>query len=139
MIDYSHWHRTGARPHRTIEDERTSLQNLVQTDASINPGNSGGPLVDFKGNIVGVNTAIIPYAQGIGFAIPINEVIRCVEQIEKHGMMVNPWIGVSGVTVTRQIAEYYNLAAESGFLVTGVTHSGPAEKGGIEAGDIITE
>ncbi len=124
---------------RTIEDENTSLQNLVQTDASINPGNSGGPLVDFKGRVVGVNTAIIPYAQGIGFATPINEVIRCVEQIEKHGTMVNPWIGVSGVTVNRRIADYYGLSADSGFLVTGVTKGGPAEQSGLEEGDIIVE
>ncbi len=124
---------------RTIEDETTSLQNLVQTDASINPGNSGGPLVDFAGNVVGVNTAIIPYAQGIGFATPINEVIRCVKQIEEHGAMVNPWIGVSGVTVTKQIAEYYSLSADSGFLVTGVTRDGPADRAGVEEGDIIVE
>jgi serine protease Do len=71
--------------------------------------------------VVGVNTAIIPYAQGIGFATPVNEVIRCVEQIEKHGTMVNPWIGISGVTATRRIADFYGLSADSGFIVTGVT------------------
>ncbi len=122
---------------RSIQDRRVSLQNLVQTDAPINPGNSGGPLVDTSGRVVAVNTAIIPYAQGIGFAIPINTVKDCVEQIKIYGRFTTPWIGVYGGAVTPQIASYYNLRTDRGVLVTNVVPDSPADKSNITAGDVI--
>jgi serine protease Do len=122
---------------RSIHSGEVSLANLVQTDAPINPGNSGGPLVDTRGRVVAMNTAIIPYAQGIGFAIPINTVKECLEQIRTYGRQVSPWIGVYGLSLTPQLASYYGIAAYSGFLVTNVIPGGPAHKAGIEAGDVI--
>lgn len=122
---------------RSIQDRRVSLQNLVQTDAPINPGNSGGPLVDTFGKVAAVNTAIIPYAQGIGFAIPINYVKECVEQIKIHGRFAEPYVGIYGLSVTPQIAAYYNLSANSGVLVTNIVSGSPAQKSKIAVGDVI--
>lgn len=122
---------------RSIQSQEGSFINLVQTDAAINPGNSGGPLVDTHGKVVAVNTAIIPYAQGIGFAIPINAVKECVGQIRVYGRPMNPWVGVYGVAVTPQIAAYYNLTTDRGFLVTNVVPNSPAQKSEITAGDVI--
>jgi len=81
---------------RTIESERGLIEGLVQTDASINPGNSGGPLVDMKGKVVAINTAIIPYAQGIDFAIPINSAKSCTDDIITQGSTKKPWFGIVG-------------------------------------------
>ncbi len=97
---------------RTIESERGLIENLVQTDASINPGNSGGPLVDMTGKVVAINTAIIPYAQGIGFAIPINSAKSCTNDIVTEGVTRRPWLGIVGLTITQEIARYYGLASE---------------------------
>jgi S1-C subfamily serine protease len=82
---------------RSIESPRGMIENLVQTDAAINPGNSGGPLVDVQGKVVAISTAIIPYAQGIGFAIPINSAKKCTNEIVAHGTMIRPWLGVTTV------------------------------------------
>ena len=122
---------------RSIQSQEGSFINLVQTDAAINPGNSGGPLVDTSGRVVAVNTAIIPYAQGIGFAIPINAVKECLGQIKAFGRPMNPWVGLYGVAVTPQIAAYYNLTTDRGFLVTNVVPDSPASKSEITAGDVI--
>ena len=122
---------------RSIHGKEGSFTNLVQTDAPINPGNSGGPLVDIQGRVVAINTAIIPYAQGIGFAIPINTVKECVEQIKVHGQFTTPWVGVYGVSVTPQIASYYSLITDSGVLVTNIVQGSPAYKSKISAGDVI--
>lgn len=122
---------------RTIKDNRTMLENLVQTDAAINPGNSGGPLVDTKGRVIAINTAIIPYAQGIGFAIPINVAKNCTKEILNHGSISQPWLGVSGLTVTRDMAAYYRFPVRRGVLVTEVVKGSPAALSGIRRGDII--
>jgi S1-C subfamily serine protease len=122
---------------RTIQARNASFTGLVQTDAAINPGNSGGPLVDAKGRVVAINTAVIPYAQGIGFAIPINTVMECVEQVKTKGQILRPWIGIYGVTVNPQIASYYNLGVNSGVLVTNIIPGSPAEKSQISTGDVI--
>ena len=122
---------------RTIHSERGAFENLVQTDAAINPGNSGGPLVDAQGKVVAINTAIIPFAQGIGFAIPINSAKTCSNEILAHGKMVRPWLGVSGVTLTSEAARYYGLPMERGVLVAKVVPESPAERAGIVAGDVI--
>ncbi len=124
---------------RTIESERGLLENLVQTDASINPGNSGGPLVDITGRVIAINTAIIPYAQGIGFAIPINSAKSCTNDIVTEGVSQRPWLGIVGLTITAQIARYYGLPADHGVLVTKVAEGSPAEAAGMADGDIILQ
>ncbi|MEE8354932.1 MAG: trypsin-like peptidase domain-containing protein [Candidatus Bathyarchaeia archaeon] len=122
---------------RSIQARNASFTGLVQTDAAINPGNSGGPLVDTDGRVVAINTAVIPYAQGIGFAIPIDTVKECVDQIKQYGMVTNPWVGIYGVTMTPQVAKYYNLKTERGVLVTNVIPRSPAQKSGVTPGDVI--
>ncbi len=122
---------------RSIQAPNVSFNGLVQTDAAINPGNSGGPLVDTEGNVVAINTAVIPYAQGIGFAIPIDIVKDCVNQIKQYGRVMSPWVGIYGVTVTQQVARYYNLRVDKGVLVTNVVPRSPAQKAGIVPGDVI--
>lgn len=122
---------------RSIRSERGLIENLVQTDASINPGNSGGPLVDIRGRVVAINTAIVPFAQGIGFAIPVNSAKRCATEIITHGRVIRPWLGVSGLSLTPEIASYYNLPVEKGALITEVMPHSPAEKAEMERGDII--
>jgi len=122
---------------RSIRSERGLIENLVQTDASINPGNSGGPLVDVHGRVVAINTAIVPFAQGIGFAIPVNSVKRCATDIITHGRVMRPWLGVSGLSVTPEIASYYNLPVERGALIAEVMPGSPAEKAEMRRGDII--
>jgi len=122
---------------RSIRSERGLIENLVQTDAAINPGNSGGPLVDLEGRVVAINTAIIPFAQGIGFAIPINSVRRCSDEIIVHGRVIRPWLGVSGLSITPEIASYYGLPVERGVLITEVMPDSPAERAEMQKGDII--
>jgi serine protease Do len=122
---------------RTIESQRGLLENLVQTDAAINPGNSGGPLVDLEGKVVAINTAIIPYAQGIGFAIPINSARNCTVGMIEGGVSARPWLGIVGLSVTGELARYYSLSLERGVLVTKVVGASPAERAGIVAGDMI--
>ncbi|MEM2401171.1 MAG: trypsin-like peptidase domain-containing protein [Candidatus Bathyarchaeia archaeon] len=124
---------------RTIHSERGIFRDLVQTDAAINPGNSGGPLINIDGEVIAINTAIIPFAQGIGFAIPINAAKEVAREIIMHGSYMKPWLGIAGVTVNRQIAEHYGLPVERGALVVRVTPGSPADKAGIERGDIILE
>jgi len=124
---------------RTIESERGLIENLVQTDAAINPGNSGGPLIDLLGRVIAINTAIIPYAQGIGFAIPINSAKSCTEQTVTKNTKQQPWLGIVGLTLTMQIACYYGLAVDWGVLVTKVIQNSPAQKAGMVQGDIILQ
>ncbi len=122
---------------RSIRSERGVIEDLVQTDASINPGNSGGPLVDVKGRVVAINTAIVPFAQGIGFAIPVNHAKRCATEIIEHGKVMRPWLGVSGLTITGEVASYYNLPIDRGAIVSEVWTDSPAEAARMQKGDII--
>jgi serine protease Do len=115
------------------------FEGLIQTDAAINPGNSGGPLADINGAVIGINSAIIPFAQGVGFAIPINTVKRVVDQIFEKGRVIRPWLGISGVNVTPQIARQYDLATESGVLVVGMSREGPAFESGLRNGDVLVD
>ena len=124
---------------RTIESERGLIEDLVQTDASINPGNSGGPLVDMAGKVVAINTAIIPYAQGIGFAIPINSAKSCTDDILTEGATKKSWLGIVGLSITQQIARYYGLPVDHGVLVTKVAEGSPAEAADMAEGDIILQ
>jgi serine protease Do len=114
-----------------------TVENLVQTDAAINPGNSGGALLDSAGRLIGINTAIIQGAQGIGFAIPIDHASLIMEQIVSRGRVVRPALGVQMVgQIDPETARAYNLPVTYGVVVTPVTGS-PAEKAGIKAGDIV--
>ena len=123
---------------RSIRSKVLVLEDLIQTDAAINPGNSGGPLVNIHGEAIGVNTAIIPYAQGIGFAIPINLAKRVSEELIAYGRVIRPWIGVISVTINEKIAAYYNLLVDRGALIIEVVPRSPAYRAGIRVGDIIT-
>ena len=122
---------------RTIESQRGLVENLVQTDAAINPGNSGGPLVDLEGKVVAINTAIIPYAQGIGFAIPINSAKLCTGEMIKDGVSVRPWLGIIGLSLNEDVSRYYDIPVDRGVLITKVTDGSPAQRAGIIMGDII--
>jgi len=124
---------------RTIESERGLIENLVQTDASINPGNSGGPLLDIDGKVVAISTAIIPFAQGIGFAIPINSAKTCSLDMMAAGGSRRPWLGVVGLTINPDIARYYGLPVDHGVMVTKVAEGSPAYQAGMADGDIILE
>jgi serine protease Do len=120
------------------------LRGLIQTDASINPGNSGGPLLDSTGRVIGINTAIIQEAQGIGFAIPINTAKVVAEELIREGKVRRGGIGIRYIPYdshNRQLAERrfrIKLPVEAGLLVTEVTLGGPAAKAGIRSGDVIT-
>jgi serine protease Do len=111
--------------------------NFIQTDASINPGNSGGPLVNMKGEVVGINTAIIASGQGIGFAIPINMAKEVAPQLQEKGHVTRGWLGVGIQEVTPALAKSFGLKEKKGALVSQVFKGSPAEKAGIEQGDII--
>lgn len=115
-------------------------EDFFQTDAAINPGNSGGPLVDIYGRVIGMNTAIFSKSggyQGIGFAIPINMAERIMESLIAHGRVVRGWLGVSIQPVTKDIADSFGLKTAEGVLVADVTKDSPAEKAGVQRGDII--
>ena len=123
---------------RSIEEPGgAGLYDLVQTDAAINPGNSGGPLVRMAGDVIGINTAIIQQAQGIGFAISINSAKPIVQELLAHGRVVRPFIGIVPVSVTPQIASAYDLPVDHGVLVARLDPRGPAARAGMRAGDII--
>jgi len=114
-------------------------KNFIQTDTAINPGNSGGPLLNVKGEVVGINTAIIPYAQGIGFAIPINIAKRNIDDLINLGKVRRSWLGVYIQEVTPEIAEQFDLSEAKGVLVGDVVEGGPAEEAGMERGDIVAK
>jgi serine protease Do len=111
--------------------------NFLQTDAPINPGNSGGPLINLKGEVIGINSAIIASGQGIGFAVPSNMAKTIVRQLREKGKVVRGWIGVSVQTITPEIAKSLGLKDTNGALVGEVVPGGPADSAGIKSGDII--
>src|SRR5262245_16934903 len=111
--------------------------DFIQTDAAINPGNSGGPLLNLAGEVVGINTAINPQANTIGFAVPSSMAKEILPQLEKHGRVVRGWLGVAVQPVTPDLAEALDLTTQRGALVSQVTPASPAAKAGIERGDVI--
>ena len=123
---------------RNIEFEDGILE-LVQTDAAINPGNSGGPLVNTNGEIIAINTAKIPYAHGIGFAVPVNTAKTILQELIQYGKVNRPWLGVSTIKINSRIASYYRLPTNEGALVVKVEEYSPAADAGIRQGDIIEE
>jgi serine protease Do len=113
--------------------------NFIQTDASINPGNSGGPLINTRGEVVGINTAIVAEGKGIGFAIPVNMAKDIAPQLEEKGHVTRGWLGVSIQEMTPELAKSFGLKDGNGALVAQVISGSPAEKAGIEQGDVILE
>ncbi len=114
-------------------------ENFIQTDASINPGNSGGPLFDLRGDIIGINTAIINFAQGIGFAIPSNMAKHVMHQLITKGKVVRAWLGVGLQPLTPELANKFGVSENEGVLVNEVFERDPAALAGIKPGDVITK
>lgn len=125
--------------HRTLRLDGGSMDDLLQTDAPINPGNSGGALLDTEGRVIGINTAIIPYAQGIGFAVPSNLVQQVAKDLLAHGRVRRPWLGVYGITLTPRIARRHDLRTDRGVLVLDVEPDSPADLSGLRNGDVLTQ
>jgi serine protease DegQ len=120
-----------------------TFENFIQTDAAINPGNSGGALVDTKGNLIGINTAIYSRSggnMGIGFAIPINTAKQVMESILTNGSVTRGWIGVEPQNLSKELAVSLNLSKDTtGVLISGVLDGGPADKAGLKPGDVLTQ
>lgn len=128
-----------AKERRNINPEgRSGLYDFIQTDASINPGNSGGPLVNMRGEVIGINTAV-QSGNGIGFAIPINMVKALLPELQSKGRFTRSFIGLRVQPVTDSVASSHGLSHAHGALITEVIANGPAETGGLAAGDIILE
>ncbi len=131
--------------HRDIKQDENSEQifnDMIQTDAAINPGNSGGPLINARGEVIGVNTLIFSGTTGggsvgIGFAIPINRVRKVYEEIVEYGRVRDVWVGMAAVDITPQMQSALNLPSESGVLVQSIEDGGPADKAGLKPGDQI--
>ena len=120
----------------------STYENFIQTDAAINPGNSGGALIDARGNLVGINTAIFSKSggsQGIGFAIPTTIAKDVMGQIIETGHVSRGWLGIEGQDITPQLAESFNLKNVTGVIVAGIQRNGPAAQAGMRPGDIILE
>jgi S1-C subfamily serine protease len=125
---------------RTITTERYpyAFFDLIQTDAAINNGNSGGPLIDIRGEVVGINQARFPRAQGMGFAISASTAVRVIDSLIELGRVIRPQIGFDGNDVTPSVAGELNLTVEEGVIVTRMSREGPAYVAGIRLGDVIT-
>ena len=117
-----------------------NYEDFIQTDAAINPGNSGGALVDANGNLTGINTAIFSKSggsQGIGFAIPINLAMEVMKSIIEHGQVIRGWLGIEVQPLTQELAESFGLSGRPGIVVAGIFRDGPAQKAGLQLGDVI--
>jgi serine protease Do len=114
------------------------VMELIQTDAAINPGNSGGPLINTKGEVIGINTAKMPYAQGIGFAVPINVAKTIISDLIENGRVTNrPWLGISAIKINRELASSYRLPSIEGSLIAEIQVNSPAHNADLRKGDII--
>ncbi len=130
-----------------VTKKMTKLRGLVQTDAAINPGNSGGPLIDIKGRAIGINTAMVFLAENIGFALPINNAKKVIQDIKKYGRIRHPFLGLRYILLDKELQEKFKLPLDHGALVISepvpegkaVVPGGAAEKAGIQEGDIILE
>ena len=123
--------------HRVIG--QGSYDDFIQTDAAINPGNSGGPLLNLAGEVIGINTAINPRANTIGFAVPVNMAKEILPQLQASGKVTRGWLGVVIQRITPELAQEFKLQDDNGALVSKVMPGGPADKAGIERGDVIVE
>jgi serine protease DegS len=117
-----------------------TYEDFIQTDAAINPGNSGGALVDANGNLTGINTAIFSKSggsQGIGFAIPTKLALEVMKSIIEHGQVIRGWLGIEVQPLTQELAESFGLRDRPGIVVAGIFRDGPAQKAGLQLGDVI--
>jgi S1-C subfamily serine protease len=118
------------RPLQT--DNENFIYNVIQTDAAINPGNSGGPLLDSRGRVIGVNTAVRQNAEGIGFAVPVDTIKRIVPALIENGTYPHPWLGLLGYSITPGLAEALSLPVDEGVLVAQLYREGPAITAGVQ-------
>ncbi|MBW1768095.1 MAG: trypsin-like peptidase domain-containing protein [Deltaproteobacteria bacterium] len=119
-------------------EDGTQIDDLMQTDAAINPGNSGGPLLNSNGEVIGINTAIFSLSggyQGIGFAIPINRAKEVATQLITTGKVTRPWLGITGIRITRNLARELGLGVENGVLIVEVIPGSPADQAGLKGGN----
>ncbi|MFA5479945.1 MAG: trypsin-like peptidase domain-containing protein [Candidatus Muiribacteriota bacterium] len=116
-------------------DRNVIMENLIQTDASINPGNSGGPLLNIRGELIGINTAIMPAGQGLGFAIPVNKVYPIVDDIIKYGRHIQPYLGVYLQDADRDILRKNQISG--GAVISGVEPGSPAHEARLKEGDVV--
>lgn len=117
-----------------------NYEDFIQTDAAINPGNSGGALVDANGNLTGINTAIFSKSggsQGIGFAIPTKLALEVMKSIIEHGQVIRGWLGIEVQPLSQELAESFGMQGRPGIVVAGIFRDGPAQKAGLELGDVI--
>ena len=122
---------------RTVQTEREPLYDMIQTDAAINDGNSGGPLVNLNGEVIGISTAMLRQAQGIGFAISSETALPIIDSLIEHGRVVRPLLGMDGVDVTAAIANRLSLNVKEGVIITRIARSGPAFNAGLQVADVI--
>ncbi len=115
------------------------IENVIQTDAALNPGNSGGPLVTSRGHVIGINTAVVPWAQGISFAVPVNTARWVSETLIEHGRVQRGFLGISvhTVNVPSELVQKFGLPTDTGVRVGGVEDGSPAGDGGVREGDIL--
>ena len=132
-----HAHGRGDQRHRRSEVGIAAYENFIQTDASINPGNSGGPLLNIKGEVIGINTAIVASGQGIGFAIPMNMARRVMDDLVKKGKVTRGWLGIGIQPLTPELAKSFGVTPDDGILVSQIMPKGPAEAAGLKTGDLI--
>ena len=122
---------------RSIRAEDREFHDFIQIDASINPGNSGGPLLNINGDLIGINTAIYAKAQGIGFAIPIGKARKIISDLIQYGEVIQAWIGITVQEIDENLARYLKIPLKKGVIVTSVEPESPAQKSGLQEGDII--
>lgn len=123
---------------RSIHAQNINFDGFLQTDAAINPGNSGGPLIGFDGKVVGINTAIVPFAQGLGFAVPVNMAKQIMSDLVEFGTVKRGYLGVSVQNLNKEFIEAFELESEEGVVIGDVLVGEAAEKAGIKRGDVIT-
>jgi serine protease Do len=113
------------------------VEGLIQTDAAINPGNSGGPLANLAGVVIGITTAIAPFAQGVGFAVPSRTARSVTDQLRRHGRVIRPWLGVSVTPLTAPLRRRFGVARATGLMVAAAVPSGPGYAAGLRPGDVV--
>ena len=136
---FSHTVTTGviSAINRSIRTDDKVFHDFIQIDASINPGNSGGPLLNIDGDLIGINTAIYAKAQGIGFAIPIDKAKKIISDLIQFGEVIQAWIGITVQNLDERLADYLNFPNKKGVMVKAVEPKSPAQKAGLQKGDII--